>query len=319
MVKSNPNNRAKGARRARRTPRKNIQKQNQNAPKRQALQNRQGQGAVVFTRMPRIGMTDIRNHRVSWIAGYTFVGNGTNGAANAVLFQTAAKTYIMGLSNGLSGSVPILAGDSQVGASYVSDIEKHFARKVIKRMWLTVASLQPSTSNNMMCVVAASRGPGLASTGTATPLATATPISQVFTNVMSMQDAMTVDSFETKTMEITKFIAGGSGAKQNEFEINEPTDAASTVLVSGSVPAIDLIGLVPASLTVSGFNTTTGLQNTQVHAIIVEQEIDLLDYIGGEGNAAGEPVGVAESTTSTAPEDADVARARAVLARLTVK
>jgi hypothetical protein len=43
---------------------------------------------------------------MSWIAGYTFVGNGTNGAVNAVLFQTATSTYILKLR------VPVHPGSS---------------------------------------------------------------------------------------------------------------------------------------------------------------------------------------------------------------
>jgi hypothetical protein len=53
MVKSKPNNRAMGARRARRGPRKNIQKQNQKASRVRAAPNRQGVSlAKVSARMP---------------------------------------------------------------------------------------------------------------------------------------------------------------------------------------------------------------------------------------------------------------------------
>jgi len=327
MVKPRPNNRAKGARRARRNSRKNVQRMNQTT--RMGDGPKQGRpdpntGTVVRTRFPRIGMSDLRNHTISWIAGYTFVGNGTNGAANAVLFKTAAGTYIMGnAGSGNLGGIPILPADSQVGATYVTDVEKHYARKIIKRMWMHVVSLQPSTSNNMMAVVAPARGPGLAEQGIAEPLATATVVSQTLTNVMSMDGAMTVDSFETKTIEITRFIAGGSGAKQNEFEMQYGANVANTVLVSGAAPDTDLIGLCPASFIVSGNNTTSGLQNTAVHAIVIEQQIDLLDYIGG--SSLYQPVGVSSrATTSSSSTDdvlsaqdvVDVAKARALLERV---
>jgi len=269
--------------------------------------------------MPRIGFSDIRNHRMAWILGYTFVGNGTNGAANAVVFQTAASTYLIGTTTATNGGIPVLGADSQVGATYIADVEKHYARKVIRKAVIHVASLQPSTANNMMAVVSPARGPGVAENGIATALATATTVQQTFTNVASMNGAMMVDSWETKSMDVTGFIAGGSGAKQNEFEIQIPDDGASTVLVSANVPAVPLEGLVPLSLVVSGNNTTAALQNTKVHAIICEMWVDLLDFIGG--NVQGNPVGVAARTratqsNSTTVSDAEIRSARDILSRL---
>jgi len=321
MVKQPTRNRGKGPRRARRNPRKNIQKQNQNAPRRATgrIQSGSPLGAVVRTIMPRIGFSDLRSHRISWILGYTFVGDGTRGAANAVLFLTNMGTYITGNGAGpaAQGAVPILSSDTQLGATYCSDIEKHYSRKVIKRMWVHVASLQPATSNNMMAVVAVSRGPGLAQQGVQAVQATSVN-AQGFTNVMSMNNAMTVDSFETKSMDVTQFIAGGSGAKQNEFELAQ-AGVATTVIQAGQTAIVDeLEGLAPASLIVSGNSTTAGLQNTKVHAIIIEQEIDLLDFVGGSPIIA--PIGVSTPDALYGDDD-DVAAARArdVLRRIAMR
>jgi hypothetical protein len=255
-------------------------------------------------------------HRVSWIAGYTFVGDGTNGAADNVFYQSAAGTYLSGsaATAGTRGAMPILGGDTQLGATYVSDVEKHYARKVIRAMRLHVVSMQTSTANNMMCVIAPSRGCGLAETQVCSPLATAANVQQLFTNVVSMDDAMEVASFESKTLDITKYIAGGGGARQNEFEISNNI-SATTVLVSGGSPAQDLDGIVPACLTVSGNSTTTTLRNTRVHAIIVEQDIDFLDFIGG--NAPAVPVGVATPgmPSSSPAEEEEALRQRIVSLR----
>jgi len=242
-------------------------------------------GAVVKTRLTRLGMSDIRSHRLSWVIGYTFVGNGTNGTANSVYFQTASSTYlIVAQGNNSSGQVPIAASDLDLGATYASDIEKHFARKVVKRMWIHIDSLQPSTSNNMMCVLGVSRGPGGMAFSTPAALATASVASNTVNQVSSMAKSIPVDSWEHKTLEITEFIAGGSGPKQNEFEIQgAPGTGGGAIYTNGAgnVPDLDGDSLVPACFAIAGNNTTAALQNTKVHQISIEQEIDLLDYVGG--------------------------------------
>jgi len=288
---------------------------NQSSKKNKSSKQRRGQsaggqpqqrqiGAAVVTRMPRIGFSDITRHTVSWIAGYVFVGDGTNGATDSVLFKSASGTYIFGDSATTRGSVPVLAADSHVGATYVSDVEKHFARKRILSQKLTVASLQPATSNNMMVVIAASRAQGLAEQSYCYPLASV-KTQQPFTNVMSMDSAMTVDAWETKSMDISRFIGGGSGARQNEFEIANSA-LASSVFNSGSYPAQDLDGLVPTCLTLSGNSTTTALRGTNTHAIIVTQTVDYIDFVGGSN--APYPVGVAASTSSTTTTELDSLR-----------
>jgi len=295
-------------------------KQNKGAQRKQqkkTVTNPRQIGAAFATRMPRIGFSDIKSHKMSWIAGYVFIGDGTNGAVDNVLLQTAAGTYLMGsTATTFRGAIPLIGADSQVGAAYIGDVEKHYARKVVKSMKVTVASLQPATSNNMMCVVAVSRGQGLAEQSFATPLATATTVQQAFTNVMSMDGAVTVDAWETKTFDITRFIAGGSGAKQNEFELANNV-STTTVLTASNVPAQDLDGIVPCALTISGNSTGSALRNTRTHAIIIEQVVDLLDYLGGTSPIYS--VGVSSSTSNTmppAPTGVDEARdlARRLLA-----
>jgi hypothetical protein len=230
-------------------------------------------------------MSDIRSHRLSWVIGYTFVGNGTNGTANSVYFQTASSTYLItAQGNNSSGQVPIAACDTDLGATYAADIEKHFARKVIKRMWIHVDSLQPSTSNNMMCVLGVSRGPGGMAYSVPAALATASVTSNTVNQVSSMSKSIPVDSWEHKTLDITEFIAGGSGPRQNEFEIQgAPGTGGGAIYVNGAGNPPDLDGdsLIPACFAIAGNNTTMTLQNTKVHQISIEQEIDLLDYVGG--------------------------------------
>jgi hypothetical protein len=298
MVKPRGKNGAKPAPRAQRKQSKNVQQQNQNAARVNGPKPSRQVGAAVITRFPKVGLSDVIKHRMSWIAGYTWVGDGTSGAVDNVFFETADGTNLMGYTAAsYRGAAPILGGDSRLGASYVLALEKQFARKRIHRMWVHVVSLQPSTANNMMCVIGPSRAQGLAELSSCAAKATATAVQQTFTNVISMDDAMTVDSFESKTLDITGYIAGGSGARQNEFEISNNVSVATVLTTNGS-PAQDLDGLVPACLTVSGNSTTAGLRGTRVHAIIVEQEVDLLDFLGG--NTPVQAVGATPPTDPTA-------------------
>jgi len=241
-------------------------------------------GAVVRTRLTKMGLSDIRSHRVTWVIGYTYVGDGTKGTANSVYFlpiSAGTPTWLIkGQAAGSSGQVPILASDPDLGATYVSDVEKHYARKIIRRMWLHVDSLQPSTSNNMMCVIAPSRGPGGGSYSIPITYATAAVTANTVANVSSMKGAKPVDSWESKTLDITEFIAGGSGVRQNEFEI-EASLQLKVYITTAVVPSENLEGLVPACFAIAGNNTTAALQGTNVHQISVEQEIDLIDFVGG--------------------------------------
>lgn len=235
-------------------------------------------GSVVRTRLTRLGLADIKSHRVTWVIGYTYVGNGTNGAANAVYFVDATQSHLLlgYVAGNNSGLCPILGSDANLGASYVSDIDKHYARKRVKRMWLHIDSLQPSTSNNMMCVVAPRRGFGTTFTGDFSTTLASTVAANTVPNVTSMRDAITVDSFESKCLDLTSYIAGGSGSAQNEFEISQ---LGGFTAVAGHT--CDLDGVAPAGFAVAGNSTTTALQGTYVHQISVEQEVDLLDFVGG--------------------------------------
>lgn len=238
-------------------------------------------GTVVRPSFVRAGMSDIRSHRIAWVAGYTYVGNGTDGTANSVYFKTVSGTWlIQGFGSGSSGQVPILASDADVGASYIKDVEKHYARKVIKRMWIHIASLQPSTSNNMMAVFGFSRGASAAAASIPITFATAAVTANSVANLTSMKGSVPLGSWESRSFEITEFIAGGSGGRQNEFDISA-SPGAGFYLSSGTETTVDPDLLVPSCFAVAGNSTTSGLEGTTVHQITFEQEVDLLDYVGG--------------------------------------
>jgi hypothetical protein len=243
-------------------------------------------GAVVKTRLTQLGIGDLKKLTIAYPMGYTFVGNGTDGTNNSVYFQTASGTYLIaGTGSAISGTlpsgaVPIAPSDGDLGASYVTDIFKHFSRVRINRLQVHVDSLQPSTSNNMVAVVGPSRGPGLGQFSYAVALATGSIQSNSYGQVSSMQGAFAVDSWESKCVDLTRYIAGGSGPLQNEFEIST-IGTAEKIYPTAEPPQGPLLGLVPACLTIAGNSTTAGLAGTRVHQISISFEVDLLDFLGG--------------------------------------
>jgi len=229
----------------------------------------------------RVGMSDIRNHTMSWLAGYIYVGNGTLGATDSVYFCDSTKTYTIVADTGVGANVPVAGGDGIVGATYIGDVIKHFARMRINTQKLILEPLQPSTANSMVALIAPQKGAsgiGKAVTDTTAGL--------TYTNVISMNSVKQAASWESCTVDMTGFIGGGSGAKQNEFDINQGLNNSTGLQDSYSYAAR---GVIPTTFAVSGSNSTSALRGTVTHAVFIEQTVDLVDYIGG--NAATYPEG----------------------------
>jgi len=219
----------------------------------------------------RAGMSDIRGHTMSWLAGYIYVGNGTLGATNGVYFQDATKTYTMQQSSGSYGqNVPIAGADSLVGAAYIADVVKHYARMRIIRQKLILEPLQPSTQNSMVVLVAPQKGPTAVG-----DLTTGTGAAATYIDVISMTGVKQAASWESCEVDFTPYIGGGSGARQDEFDNNLGYNAGY------NNPAYVYRGVIPTTFAVSGQSSTSGLQGTQTHAVFIEQVVDLIDYIGG--------------------------------------
>lgn len=243
----------------------------------------QGIPAAVRLRIGKKGMGDIIRHVMAWSLGFVYVGNGTNGAANAVLFQTTSGALLADASVA-QPFVPILGSDTVLGKSYVSDITKHYARKVIHRMWLEVNALVPSTGSAMMVAIGALRGPSSCAATTPHVLATAGATAATLDSVTSIRDCMVLTSFENRTMEISHLIAGGSGPRQDEFNVASQNASGTAFVAATAVGATlpgGLEGIVPACIVVGGNNTVAAYQAQQMFEIVIRQEVSFLDYAGG--------------------------------------
>lgn len=256
-----PSNRASKNERANQAPTQNLTRRTQTR-QRQA-------GMAVIVRLPQLGMSDLLRHRITYLTGTVYVGNGTLGATNGVYMATPAGTPLV-----VSGLIPIAPADPQIGQAYVTAIEKLYRRKVYRSLKVHLKAVQSSTTNNAVVGIAPIRGPPGAAEIATTTTGTTAPTS--LGALMSVQGFQTCDSFEDTTLDLTPYIAGGSGSAQNEFAI---AAAANAPNVLGSTQ--DLLGVLPASFQIAGNSTVVGLQGTSTHYVIVEMVCDYLDFVGG--------------------------------------
>jgi hypothetical protein len=210
------------------------------------------------------------SHTVSWICGSVYIGNGTLGANDSVYFQDATGTY------NVPAPVPVLGADALVGASYVNALEKLYRRKRYRRVHAKFLAVQSSTTNNMTLTVAPVRGPPGDGETAAGKTDTSAAITQAA--VMSLTGSKTVDSFEDATLDLTPYIASGSGGAQNEFAIanSGPTPGNSPITT-----AQNLLGVCPNAFVVAGNSTVTALRGTKTHQVVIETVVDYLDFVGG--------------------------------------
>ncbi len=217
-----------------------------------------------------LGLRDLLSHEMPFQYGLVYVGNGTLGATDGVYFANTAKTAVQ---DNAPFHVPIrLNSDGSTGAvplpTFVTDIVKHFARVRVRKLTLELVSLQPSTANSMTLCVGPIRAAGDTS---AFALTTGTTAGASYGDVISMAGARQCASWESMKIDLTPFIAGGSGAKQNEFDLDFNEGYADLAPRRTT----------PAAFVVSGTNSTAALRGTATHMVIVRPVLDLLDFIAG--------------------------------------
>jgi hypothetical protein len=234
----------------------------------------QGQvGNAIRVRMPTVGMSDLMQHRITWVAGTVYIGNGTLGATNGV--YQAAQNPVLLYTAGTGGGfwLPFAPADADVGSTYGASIMKLYRRLRIRQAKVHLLTIQSSTTNNAVIGVAPCRGPpGAAEFSSGT---TGTPAAQTLQNLMSISGMKSIDSFENGTLDLTPYIAGGAGAQQNEFAV-----ANSIAQTSDEGQVLDPIGVIPCAFQIAGNSTVAALQGSVTHNIVCEMVCDLLDFVG---------------------------------------
>lgn len=213
------------------------------------------------------GMADLLRHRFSYQAGFIYVGNGTLGANDSIYFSPSAQTTT------ITPFVPIAPADATLGQAYIADLWKHYARKVYHgvRLFVVPIAASNSTATGVDIVIAPFRG------GSIVPIAKAdTTAANATSSVIGMSGSRQFSAWLGCDMDLTAYIAGGSGAKQNEFNI-----ANDTAQTSGSETIADQSWTTPCAFAVAGDATTTTYRGVFVARVYVEVIVSLLDFIGG--------------------------------------
>jgi hypothetical protein len=261
-----------------------IQTKSKRSPNKRKRKQRSNPGNVLQSmpanlggRVPRgfSGMSDIPDFTIAYNAADIVLGGGTGTTAPGTLgtaywLPRANSNFLL-----TSGLLPVAPSDNSIGRSYVTDLMKHYTRRVITRVRVIGTSEQSNTTSVGLFAIAASRGGSDAIDCTSSVAASLATNSD--TDIMTMKNPKPFRVYDNFIYDATWAIAGGTGPKQNEFNVNRTTAGSTVVgnLVDGS-------GLIPCCIWMGGSSSSlqaTG-QNVVTHRVIIEVTLHLLDYRG---------------------------------------
>lgn len=229
---------------------------------------------------PRLGMSDLKSHRIGWSVGRIMVGDGSFGVANVLYFVTKPNLSFYVMERNVSGNdlnlaaVPIVIGDDYLGSPAAGDIAKHYARVRYKKLRVYFHSVRTGTSNSVTIYAAP-----LAGSSYIGEFQTSTSDNPGVEELLSPQGSISWPAWESASLDMTPFIRGGSGPLQNEFDLNRGTIGA----IEGD-PAYEVRGTFPCSFMVGGIANTAGFLGLVMAEVFVEAEVDFIDYIGASYN-----------------------------------
>jgi len=217
----------------------------------------------------KMGLPDMKM-KLSWQMGTVFVGNGTLGASGSVYFRNlAGSIYVSGVPVALNDSATYLV------PSYLQDVVKHFARLAVQKLRIRAVPIVSSTANSATLFIAPIRGGQFFATAPVSDTTASLTVGQM----MTMKGVVGGAVYEEFGLDLTPYLAGGSGAKQNEVAVaNEEFTSATTVGADAQV----LCGI-----TIGGNVVTTSLNGYNTHYLLVDAELSLLDFIGGVVDPSG--------------------------------
>jgi len=224
-----------------------------------------------YTVASRAGLSDFDNIRMQYVAGYIYIGNGTLGAAAGVYFQPAGNTgFVAAASTGIA-PVAIAPADTTFGVAYVTDIFKHFQRWVCHsvRLHFVPISTASSTSTGVDVVVGPIRGCAVD-----VILSSTTTAPNSVSSLIGATGARQFPVWQSHTVDLTPYIAGGSGSRQNEFNMGMQN------IVSAETVG-DLSQAIPCAFYIAGDAPASTYNGLQLMRVWVEMTVTLKDFIGG--------------------------------------
>lgn len=240
---------------------------------------------------------------VSYVAGYIGVGDGTGGGLqDNVAFVPSQNAFTGGAPSSATvfcaRYVPVLPADcsslgsfvSQAGFGtlYINDVMKHYSRVRYDRITLDVLPRGAGASTNGGITVAFAPFRGTMDGGSAVTASSpnspylclqgGTGSSGTTVNLLGSKGSMQFPLFEPQRFDLTPYIAGGSGSRQNEFAINTGSGniAAATVYYNSA--------FTPCSFAFGGTNTNAANRGFILATVIIRVRMQLLDYFSSMGN-----------------------------------
>lgn len=244
-------------------------------------------GAERIGRLP--GMSNLPEITFSYSTGtiqhYNFGTVTGSGAANNLVSFFVDNTGVVFYAS----YIPILPGDGSVGQSYISDIMKHFARRVVHKLFVVAEARNPNTSqvtnssqtySNGLHFIAPLRGGNIDpnSGNLNAPNVVGASLPQLST-LQSVSDVVPFSTWQNAVLDLTGHIAGGSGSKQNEF--NNYNNAGISSVTNSSNSLASAAAFVVTGSNGLDLNTATGDIRVVTHNVRVVITVSLLDYIGG--------------------------------------
>ena len=214
-------------------------------------------------------LTSGQNHVAvqRYVAGAVYVGNGTLGSAGQVFLMPSGLTgtTVYAQSSGNVPMVPVCGSDSYVGQPYIADTMKHFARYRVLKLKLKLEALRGSTANDGVIAFAGIRGMGDPMSGATSNSSGAGGAS--LSQLESLNGSRKIDIWEDGEMDLMPFVAGGSAAKQNEFDISM-VGVTGSIILQANKPYWK--GAFPCCIAVGGSVNPATLNGIATHNVVIE-------------------------------------------------
>jgi hypothetical protein len=227
-----------------------------------------------------MGLSDFLGVTMAYVAGYVYVAN--NGQ---IFFRDNSG---LGLAQ---TPVPVAPADYSTGGIYIGqlymqNIMSNFMRRRYHKIKAFYQSLTPSTTGTVSGSFTAGTGT-ISGGGTSEVLlapirsggfdpiwvATSTPTGGLLQEtVAAASGAISFPNWAEAEIDLTPYIAGGSGPKQNEFSINNFANIASLTNPVNNQYAC------PCALAVSG-TLAGGPSSVNIGRVVFEVTVDLLDFV----------------------------------------
>jgi len=219
-----------------------------------------------LTSGPRGKASDIKDFTFNYIWGGTVVGDSAHTGAGG--FINFVPAYALGTTNAIctSGVCPVAPGDTAWGLPGFGQIMVQFTRIVFKRLMLEVIPVRGSSTDTGLMCIAPVRGFNYSVTW-----GTSSSMSIAESTVIDMSGSKMFPMWEGAKLDLTPYIAGGSGAKENEF----PTLGFLNNSNSQTNEISDWLS-IPCGIILGGQTQITS--NFQTHIFRMHATVDLLDW-----------------------------------------